>query len=606
MSTETPDAPTATATASDTFGAWLDDLSTALSAADASRVTALLAADCWWRDLLALSWDLGTYHGTERIAGMLDEHLKSAGRVRGGAGRRVRAAVRRRGGQHRHDRGVLHLPDSARPGAAGSRRIRQVDGVWRAWTVMTGAEDLKGHERALGHRRPTGPRHETGASTQRNWKDKREAAAAYADRDPDVVILGAGQGGLALAANLRLMGVDALILEKSERVGDGWRKRYHSLVLHDPVWADHLPYLPFPQSWPIYSRQGQDRRLVRVLRRRRWSSTSGCSADMTDRGVRRGRAARWTLAVQTPEGERTITTRDVVLATGAAGEPNVPDFPGRETFGGTVYHSSRHRSGGDWAGKKAIVVGACNSGHDIAQDLHEAGADVTLVQRSSTHIISQEHGIPAIFGANFTESGPPTEYADLLAAAFPWPLVLEAAKEGVRGHGGEGRRAARRRSKPSASSSTTARTAPGLMGFALAKGGGYYIDVGASGLIATGQIALAQGSGLAEFTPTGIRLADGRELDADLVVLATGYSNMRETARRLFGRRGRRQAAARPRCRRGRRDRWSLPTHRPGRVLVHGWAAGLGPHLLQAPRPPDRRRPGRDLDLTVLGTVQQP
>ena len=73
------------------------------------------------------------------------------------------------------------------------------------------------------------------------------------------------------------------------------------------------------------------------------------------------------------------------------------------------------------------------------------------------------------------------------------------------------------------------------MGYALASGGGYYIDVGASQLIARGDIALAQGSGIAEFTPTGIRLEDGRELDADLVVLATGYQNMRETARRLFG-----------------------------------------------------------------------
>ena len=79
------------------------------------------------------------------------------------------------------------------------------------------------------------------------------AKVAFESSQPDVVVIGAGQGGLAVAANLGLLGVDTLVLEKNERVGDSWRKRYRSLVLHDPVWADHLPYLPFPASWPIYA-----------------------------------------------------------------------------------------------------------------------------------------------------------------------------------------------------------------------------------------------------------------------------------------------------------------------------------------------------------------
>jgi putative flavoprotein involved in K+ transport len=513
------------------FAAWLADFADALATADTAATTKLLDGGCWWRDLLALSWDLGTYHGTDRIAGLLDEHLRRAQvsdvRIVTEFGPRF---VAEEGGSGTIEGFFTFETPSA--WCRGVARIRQGDDGWRAWTVMTGVEDLKGHERALGSRRPTGPRHEAGATTQRNWKDKREDARAYADREPEVVILGAGQGGLALAANLRLMGVDALILEKSERVGDGWRRRYHSLVLHDPVWADHLPYLPFPRSWPIYSPKDKIADwfefYAEAMELNVW-----CAAEMTDAAYDE-QAGAWTLAVTTPEGERTLRPRHVVLATGAAGEPHVPDFPGRDEFTGTVYHSSKHGAGGSWAGKKAVVVGACNSGHDIAQDLYEAGADVTLVQRSSTHIISQEHGIPAIFGANFTESGPPTEYADLLASAYPWPLVLEDAKEGVK-------RTAEKDAELLASLEAVGfrlndgPDGTGLMGFALAKGGGYYIDVGASGLIAEGRIGLAQGSGLAAFTPTGIRLEDGRELDADLVVLATGYSNMRETARRLFG-----------------------------------------------------------------------
>src|ERR1041384_2647968 len=79
----------------------------------------------------------------------------------------------------------------------------------------------------------------------------REGRRARA-RQQVLGVIGAGQGGLAVAANLPLMGLDTLVLEKSERVGDGWRKRYHSLVLHDPVWADSLPYMPYPESWPVY------------------------------------------------------------------------------------------------------------------------------------------------------------------------------------------------------------------------------------------------------------------------------------------------------------------------------------------------------------------
>ena len=528
MSTETPDAPAATATAAATFAAWLDALGAALDAAEAPGVTALLAADCWWRDLLALTWDLGTYRGTDAVAAMLDAHLA------GGSIQQLATDTafgpRFQGDQDEVVEGFVTFETPLGPGRGAVRLVHE-GGRWVAWTVMTELDDLRGHERAIGKHRPLGPRHSPGPGGG-NWLDERRASVAYADSDPDVVVIGAGQGGLTVAANLRLMGVDALILEKSERVGDGWRKRYHSLVLHDPVWADDLPYMPYPSSWPVYCPKDKIadwfESYASAMELNVWTS-----AEMTDSSYDEA-AGRWTLRVATPEGERVLHPRDVVLATGAAGEPNVPDVPGRGTFRGTSYHSSRHASASEWAGKKAVVVGACNSGHDIAQDLYLAGADVTLVQRSSTHIISQTHGIPAIFGSNFVEGGPPTKYADLLAAGTPWPLVLEFAKQGV--------------------IDTAAKDADllasleavgfklndgpdgtGLMGYALAYGGGYYIDVGASTLIAEGKIKVAQGSGLAEFTPDGIRLADGRTLEADLVVLATGYRNMRETARRLFG-----------------------------------------------------------------------
>ena len=404
------------------FTAWLDRFDTAMGGADVPAVMALVTDDCWWRDLLALSWDMSTYHA-DRIGSLLQDHLAAARTASfaldPGFGPRAQGA-----GADATIEGffTFETPDAWCRGVA---RLRQVGGEWLAWTVMTGMEDLKGHERALGPGRPTGPRHVPGTNGQQNWADVRSERARYADREPEVVVLGAGQGGLTVAANLGLMGVDTLVLEKSERVGDGWRKRYHSLVLHDPVWADHLPYFPFPRNWPVYSAKDKIadwfEAYAAAMELDVW-----CSADLQEATYDEA-SGRWTVRVRTPDGERVLRPRDVILATGAAGEPNVPGFPGQDTFGGVTYHSSRHRSGADWVGKKAVVVGACNSGHDIAQDLFEAGAQVTMVQRSSTYIMSQQYGIPAIFGANFTEDGPPTEYADLLASAYPWPLVLQGA-----------------------------------------------------------------------------------------------------------------------------------------------------------------------------------
>ncbi len=523
MATETHQATTAEAT----FVAWLDRLTAALEAADVAGATALLSRDCWWRDLLALTWDLGVYHGHERVAAMLGEHLVP------GSVTNVRVVTefgpRYQGDADEMVEGFITFETPLGYGR-GAVRLRREDGGWVAWTLMTELDDLRGHERRIGPHRSKGPRHE--ANRTRNWRDERQEHLRYAGTDPDVVVLGAGQGGLAVAANLGLMGVDTLILEKSERVGDGWRKRYHSLVLHDPVWADALPYLPYPESWPVYCPKDKIadwfESYASAMELNVWTS-----AEMTSSSYDEA-SGRWTLHVRTPDGERELHPRDVILATGAAGEPKVPAVPGREQFPGVSYHSSQHSSATDWAGKKAVVVGACNSGHDIAQDLYEAGADVTLVQRSSTHIISQEHGIPAIFGSNFVEGGPPTKYADLLAAGTPWPLVLEMAKEGVKATA-EKDAELLGALEAAGFKLNDGPDGTGLMGYALAYGGGYYIDVGASRLIADGKIKLAQGSGLAAFTPDGIRLEDGRTLQADLVVLATGYQNMRETARRLFG-----------------------------------------------------------------------
>lgn len=515
-----------------TFAEWFEQFASAITRADAIAVSQLMVSDGWWRDLLAITWDLTTCRGAEAVSDMLSTALAENPL----SDLRVVSEIAPRIQQISDDRSWIEgFFDFETPIVTGRGVVRLVlteEGTWAAWTVLTTAVDLKGHERALGSRRPVHPGRAVGAEPQKNWLDQRIAKVSFESSQPDVVVIGAGQGGLAVAANLGLMGVDTLVIEKNERVGDSWRKRYRSLVLHDPVWADHLPYLPFPQSWPVYTAKDKIADWLEfyasAMELNVWTSTELLSSTYDEE------SASWTIHVRTVDGERELRPAHLILATGAAGEPNIPDIPGTEKFLGKIYHSSQHETGKQWKGCKAVVIGACNSGHDIAQDLYESGADVTIVQRSSTYIMSQEHGIPAIFGALFHEGGLPTEYADLLSSAFPWPLVLESAIEQTRAIAALDRELLDRL-EAVGFKLNYGPNGGGLMTYALRNGGGYYIDVGCSELIADGKISIAQGAGVAEVTSTSVKLDDGREIEANLVVLATGYSNMRETARRLFG-----------------------------------------------------------------------
>lgn len=115
----------------------------------------------------------------------------------------------------------------------------------------------------------------------------------------------------------------------------------------------------------------------------------------------------------------------VILASGHSGEANMPKFAGVDKFKGKVCHSSQHTTGQDWKGKKAVVIGCCNSGHDISHDFYEQGADTTIVQRSSTYIMSSESVVKILFGQIYCEGGPPVEDCDLMFNSTPNPVHVD-------------------------------------------------------------------------------------------------------------------------------------------------------------------------------------
>ena len=178
---------------------------------------------------------------------------------------------------------IFRFETAAGRGSGVVRLVPDADGdaKLKAWTLLTALDEIKGHAEQLGGSRPSGSAYAREFRGP-NWLDTRTAAAAYTDRDPAVLVVGAGQAGLCAAARLGQLQVDTLIVDREARIGDNWRHRYHALVLHNQVHVNHLPYMPFPPSWPAYiPKKRQARRVVSVfgLCGKAWSSIAGPAAN---------------------------------------------------------------------------------------------------------------------------------------------------------------------------------------------------------------------------------------------------------------------------------------------------------------------------------------
>jgi len=350
---------------------------------------------------------------------------------------------------------------------------------------------------------------------------------------PEVLIIGGGQGGIALGARLRQLGVPTIIVERNERPGDSWRNRYKSLALHDPVWYDHLPYLPFPASWPVFSPKDKIgdwlEMYTKVMELNYWGSTTCKSA------VREGDG--WAVVVDRAGEEITLRPRQLVLALGASGLPNVPEIPGREKFRGDQHHSSAHPGPDKYKGKRAVVIGSNNSAHDICAALWEVGADVTMVQRSSTHVVRSDSlmdlGLSDLYSERALAAGMTTFRADTIFASLPF-RILHTLQTPVYNAIRERDAEFYRRLEQAGFDLDFGEDDSGLFLKYLRRGSGYYIDVGASELVANGDIKLAKGQ-VVELTEDEVVLGDGTRLPADLVVYATGYGSMNQLASDIIG-----------------------------------------------------------------------
>ncbi len=326
---------------------------------------------------------------------------------------------------------------------------------------------------------------------------------------------------------MRQLGIPTIIVERNERPGDSWRKRYKSLCLHDPVWYDHMPYLQFPPNWPVFSPKDKIgdwlEMYTKVMELNYWGSTTCKSAKWDDA------KKEWTVVVDRNGEEVVLRPKQLVLATGMSGKPNLPHFKGMERFKGDQHHSSRHPGPDAYRGKKAVIIGSNNSAHDIAAALWENDVDVTMVQRSTTHIVRSDTlmdiGLSGLYSEQAVRGGMTTQKADMIFASIPYRIMHEfqiPLYEQMRERDADFYAGLER----AGFMLDWGADGSGLFMKYLRRGSGYYIDVGASQLIIDGKIKLKAGSDVREITENSVILDDGTELPADLIVYATGYGSM--------------------------------------------------------------------------------
>lgn len=511
---------------------WLAAFETALASRDTARIGALFHQDCHWRDVLAFTWHLTPLEGRERVAARLAEeqaHTAAHG-FHLPSGRRAPRNVKRLGIES-----IEAIFEFKTAGGRGAGIIRlspaaDAGGEMKAWLLSTTLEALDGHEEKVGANRPSGAAYSRNFGGD-NWLDVRRKAMAYDDREPTVLVVGAAQAGLSIAARLNQLGVDTLVVEKWPRVGDSWRKRYHSLALHNSIHLNHLPYMEFPPTWPKYIPKDMLGNWFEfyadVMEINCWTGTEFVAGTWDEA------EKCWTARLKRSDGtERVVRPRHLVMANGVSSYPMIPDVPGLEDFKGEVIHSEGFDSGAAWEGKNALILGTGSSANDIALDLHSHGVNTTLIQRGSTTVVSIDPSA-RLNEATWDEGGL-LEDCDLVVSSATPPLIIKAYK------GVTKRMLALDKEMIAGLKSIgfkhdVGEDETGHQMKYFRRGGGYNLDAGSSALMIKGELGLLQYDRIERFAADGALLKDGSTVPADLIVLATGYYPQIELVRRALG-----------------------------------------------------------------------
>ena len=461
---------------------WLSDFVEIVATGNGTNISELFIEGGFWRDYLSFGWSLQTIEGREAIAKFGSDY---------GAITSFKA-VQFEGKPDRNE---------------GFFRFQTGDGLGRGYlnvedglctTLFTMLNDLP---------------HKSDKGTK--------------ETSPYVLVVGGGQAGLALGAQLQELRVPYLIIDKYPHVGDQWRLRYDSLVLHDPIWYNHMPFKPFPKSWPVFTPKDMMGNWLKdyaeELSLNIWTGSTLIGAHYD------GKQGNWHTKI-CKEGETQILKpTHLVMALGLSGFPKVPKFEGQETFAGNQLHSSEYKSGREFANKTVVIVGANNSAHDIASDLAMNGSHPIMIQRSSTLVVNQqdycERILGSLYSAKAVARGISVDKADILQASVPLRL-LESRHRAIWDSIRRDRQSFYQRLIDAGFTLDFAEDGTGLGMKYRRTASGYYIDVGGSEMVIEGSIEIRSGHGIDHLSKHAIHLTSGEEIETETVIYATGYGNM--------------------------------------------------------------------------------
>jgi cation diffusion facilitator CzcD-associated flavoprotein CzcO len=507
---------------------WMGAFETALGERDEEALAELFLTDSYWRDLAALTWDVRQYWGRDEVLRQLLAHAATT-RPRNFEVARDRTAPRILGSGGTAD---FFFDFRTAVGTGSALIIAELDDRarfgMRARLISTTLTGLESHPVEPASRRGFEP-----IRAGETWVQHRARTHDLSGRDPDVLILGGGQSGVIMGARLDHLGVSYVVVDKHERPGDGWRGRYGSLALHTPTYANDMPYVRQPVTFPTFLSKDQWADYLdayaALMNINRWGGTEFLSGTF-DESER-----RWTVELRLADGSsRTMRPQHLVTALGYTGtEPRIPDIAGLTDFAGEVLHSSRFGTGADYNSKRTMVLGTATSGHDIALDLADHDATVYMVQRGPACVVPVTEA--ENFNLDYLDPALTVEEVDQRRnSGFVYPLMLRKAQHETE-----------RTERQYAEMFDGLRKAGMTLTIGEEKAGwihrlhktfsGYYLDVGASQAIIDGRIKIIQMADVDTFVPEGVRLNDGSVVELDTVLLATGYLNVQTTIERLFG-----------------------------------------------------------------------
>ncbi|KAJ9611204.1 hypothetical protein H2200_004387 [Cladophialophora chaetospira] len=513
--------------ANDIVSSWLAALDKQPKNGLSTNISDLFIQDSWWRDLVGVSWDIAAKNGIESIKQYLKSSTTGFGQLEAVKDGGLQSTLMDMYGMIWVQGGFTFKTRDG-SGKGFVRLINVGEKQWKAWTVFTQLEKLNNQDE-IDKRRLKQDYTQTQLFNPLNGEKNVE---------PQVLIIGAGQAGLTLAAQLKHMGIKALLVDKLPRLGDFWRSRYSTVRTHTPSYTDHYPFLKFPTTWPRWVPQDK---IASWMEHYGQIMELDYMLDTTVKNISFDDQSRlYTVVVENTSGTYTYHPRHLVLATGVFAEkPIIPDIPGKDTFTGQIYHSKYHKSAGDipsLSEKRIVIVGSGTSGHDIAQDFVNSGArSVSIVQRNAIFSMSATSLEEAYFSL-WKTPGITAEEADIISNSFPTAVVRalnigqtammeERDKDVIAGMERAGMKIKHAKE-----------VGYGFVDHLLVKTGHFYIDQGAMSMIVDGRIKIHQcDDGVREFVAGGLVLGNGKKVDADIIVLATGYQRNVATVKELMG-----------------------------------------------------------------------